>query len=75
MGTTLLFAGVVGATFWLLWPFFPNLGALSWLGALIAFAAYFLTLKKTDGGLAFDMLQRLVNAQREESAGTIPETS
>ncbi|HVT03737.1 MAG TPA: hypothetical protein VHL58_10240 [Thermoanaerobaculia bacterium] len=61
----LLIAGVFGASIWLLWPFFPNLGAASWLGGVIAFAAYFLTLKKTDGGLAFDLLQRLASSQRE----------
>ena len=70
----LLIAGVFGASIWMLWPFFPNLGAASWLGGVIAFAAYFMTLKKTDGGLAFDMLQRLANAQREGAEVAIEET-
>jgi len=65
----LLVAGVFGATIWMLWPFFPNLGAASWLGGVIAFAAYFLTLRKTDSGLAFDLLQRLAAAQQEGEEG------
>ena len=65
----LLVAGVFGATIWMLWPFFPDLGAASWLGGVIAFAAYFLTLRKTDSGLAFDLLQRLAAAQQEAGEG------
>jgi hypothetical protein len=60
----LLAAGVVGAFFWLLWPFFPNLGALAWVGGAIAIAAYFLSLRRTSGGLASDFLQRLARHQR-----------
>lgn len=62
----LLLVGTLGALLWLLWPFFPELGTLSWIGAAVAFAAYFLTLKRTRGGLASDFLQRLVKAQRSE---------
>ena len=60
----LLAAGVVGAFFWLLWPFFPNLGALAWVGGAIAISAYFLSLRRTSGGLASDFLQRLARHQR-----------
>jgi hypothetical protein len=63
----LLAAGVVGAFFWTLWPFFPNLGALAWVGGAIAIAAYFLSLRRTSGGLASDFLQRLVQFQRVKS--------
>lgn len=61
----ILVAGVIGATLWMLWPFIPGLGAASVVGAVIAFAAYFLTLKRTSGGIANDLLQRLARIQRE----------
>jgi len=61
----LLGAGVVGAFFWMLWPFFPNLGTLAWIGGVIAISAYFISLRKTSGGLASDFLQRLARRQRE----------
>ena len=65
----ILVAGVIGATLWMLWPFIPGLGAASWVGAVIAFAAYFLTLKRTSGGIANDLLQRLARIQRERVPG------
>jgi hypothetical protein len=65
----ILVVGVIGATLWLLWPFFPNLGTASWVGAAVAFAAYFLTLRRTGGGVAADLLQRLASVQRERGGG------
>jgi len=62
-----LIAGALGASVWILWPFFPNLGPLAWVGGLIAFCAYFLTLRRTSGGIAHDFMQRLVGRQREVS--------
>ena len=62
----LLAAGVVGAFFWLLWPFFPRFGALAWIGGAMAISAYFLSLRRTSGGLASDFLQRLARHQRSE---------
>lgn len=68
----LLLAGAVGALLFTMWPFFPNmgreLGMLAWIGGLIALAVYFLTLKRTSGGLAYDFLQRLAARQRDREA-------
>ena len=63
----LLAAGVIGSLMFLIWPFFPHsreLGALAWIGGVIALAVYFMTLKKTSGGIAYDFLQRLARTQR-----------
>jgi hypothetical protein len=63
----MLLAGVIGALLFMMWPFFgkgSELGALAWIGGAVALAVYFLTLKKTSGGLAFDFLQRLARRQR-----------
>ena len=65
----MLVAGVVGAMLFMIWPFFPQrreFGTLAFLGGAIAIAVYFLTLKRTSGGVAWDFLQRLVRRQREE---------
>jgi hypothetical protein len=53
----------------MLWPFFPHekaYGTLAWLGGVIAFAVYLMTLRKTSGGIAYDFLQRLAARQRAE---------
>ena len=63
----LLVAGVIGSLLFLIWPFFPHsreLGALAWIGGVIALAVYFMTLRKTSGGIAYDFLQRLARSQR-----------
>lgn len=63
----MLAAGVVGALLFTIWPFFPHnkeFGILAWIGGAIALAVYFLTLRKTSGGIAFDFLQRLARRQR-----------
>ena len=63
----LLVAGVVGSMFFMIWPFFPHqqeLGTLSWMGGIVALAVYFLSLRRTSGGIAFDFLQRLARRQR-----------
>jgi hypothetical protein len=65
----LLVAGIVGAVLFMLWPFFPHekaYGTLAWLGGVIAFAVYLMTLRKTSGGIAYDFLQRLAARQRAE---------
>ena len=68
----LLLAGVVGALLFTLWPFFAGrtnqLGALAWIGGVVALAVYFLTLKRTSGGVAADFLQRLAQRQRTREA-------
>jgi hypothetical protein len=66
----LLVAGIVGAVLFMLWPFFPHekaYGTLAWLGGVIAFAVYLMTLRKTSGGIAYDFLQRLAGRQRAEN--------
>lgn len=71
----LLLAGVVGSVLFMLWPFFPGeraFGTLAWLGGIIAFAVYLMTLRKSSGGIAHDFLQRLAARQRTE--GTPPVT-
>lgn len=63
----MLVAGVVGAVLFMLWPFFPErkeFGTLAWLGGAVALSVYFLSLRKTSGGLAYDFLQRLTRRQR-----------
>lgn len=57
-------AGVVGALLFTVWPFFPNMGAVAWVGGAIAIAAYFMASRKTGNGLAADFLQRLARRQR-----------
>lgn len=68
----LLAAGVVGALLFTMWPFFAGhareLGALAWIGGIVALAVYFLTLKRTSGGVAYDFLQRLAQRQRAREA-------
>jgi hypothetical protein len=72
----LLAIGVAGALLFTIWPFFAHareLGTLAWVGGLVALAVYFLTLKRTSGGLAADFLNRLVRRQRE--TGTTPDSA
>ena len=66
----LLIAGVIGALLFTLWPFFGKhaatpLGSLAWIGGFVALAVYFMTLRRTSGGIAYDFLQRLARRQRE----------
>jgi hypothetical protein len=64
----MLLFGVAGAVLFMLWPFFPQrreLGALAWVGGAVAIAVYFLSLRRTSGGVALDFLQRLVGRQRD----------
>ena len=63
----LLVAGVIGSLLFMIWPFMAarrEFGALAWVGGAIALAVYFMTLRKTSGGIAYDFLQRLVKTQR-----------
>jgi len=64
----LLVAGVIGGLLFTIWPFFPQrreFGALAWIGGAVAIAVYFMTLRRTSGGIALDFLQRLARRQRE----------
>jgi len=68
----LLSAGVFGALLFMVWPFAgrgSQPGAVAWMGGAVALAVYFLTLRKTSGGLAYDFLRRLADRQRAASAG------
>ena len=64
----ILVIGVIGALLFTVWPFFgkaaTQLGTLAWVGGFVALAVYFLTLRRTSGGLAYDFLQRLAKRQR-----------
>jgi hypothetical protein len=62
----MLVAGVIGALMFMMWPFAhgTQYGTLAWIGGVVALAVYFMTLKKTSGGLAADFLQRLAKRQR-----------
>lgn len=66
----LLSVGVIGALLFTVWPFFggksSQFGTLAWIGGAVALAVYFLTLRRTSGGIAFDFLQRVVRRQRGE---------
>ena len=66
----LLLVGVIGALCFTMWPFFgkhmaTQLGTLAWIGGFVALAVYFITLKRTSGGIAYDFLRRLAKRQRE----------
>lgn len=66
----LLVVGVIGALLFTMWPFFGKgnqLGTLAWVGGFVALAVYFMTLRRTSGGLAYDFLQRLARRQRATS--------
>lgn len=60
----ILVVGVTGAILWLLWPFFPGIGPLAFVGGVAAFATYLLTLR-TPTGASADLLQKLARSQRE----------
>jgi hypothetical protein len=68
----LLIVGVIGALAFTIWPFFgknaTKLGTVAVIGAFLAIAVYFLTLKRSAGGIAYDFLQRLARHQREATA-------
>ena len=67
----ILVAGVIGSLLFTIWPFFAparELGALAWIGGAVAIAVYFLTLRRSSGGIAFDFLQRLARRQREHAS-------
>jgi hypothetical protein len=61
----ILVAGAVGSLLFILWPFYPALGPASWVGGALAFAAYFLTLRRTHGGTLARLLGNIADAQRE----------
>jgi hypothetical protein len=68
----LLIVGVIGAVTFMIWPFFgkhaTQFGTVAWIGGFVALAVYFLTLKRSSAGIAYDFLQRLARHQREATA-------
>jgi hypothetical protein len=67
----LLVAGVAGSLLFMIWPFFLHsreMGTLAWIGGVVAFAVYLMTLRKTSGGIAHDFLRRLAREQRSRQA-------
>ncbi|HEU4521137.1 MAG TPA: hypothetical protein VFT12_03980 [Thermoanaerobaculia bacterium] len=69
----LLAAGVIGSLLFMMWPFVQarrEFGALAWIGGAVMIAVYFLTLRRTSGGIASDFLQRLARRQREAVLAT-----
>ncbi len=60
----ILVAGTIGSLLFILWPFYPALGPASWVGGALAFAAYFLTLRRTHGGVLARLLGNIADAQR-----------
>lgn len=68
-----LVVGVIGALLFTIWPFFAKagnqLGTLAWVGGFLALAVYFLTLRRSSGGIAYDFLRRLARVQRDNATG------
>jgi hypothetical protein len=69
----LLVVGVIGAVLWTLWPFFPNLGPLAWIGGALAIAAYMLAARRTPRGIVYMLLRNIAEAQREKEEGELLE--
>jgi len=63
----LLVVGATAALLALAWPFYPEMAGLSGIGVIVAFATYFLTLRRTPGGTAAEILRRIARAQQAES--------
>jgi hypothetical protein len=63
----ILIVGSIGALLFVLWPFFPTMGAVAGVGWLIAFAVYFLTLRGTRRGALQMLLDSIVDRQRFEA--------
>lgn len=59
----LLVAGILGSFMAMLWPFFPSLAPAGGVGAIVAFAAYLLTLRRSGANVVQDLFNRLVEGQ------------
>lgn len=60
----LLVVGAAAGLLSLMWPFFPDLGPILVVSAIIAIATFLLTLRMTPGGVGGDMLQKIARTQR-----------
>ena len=69
----LLVAGIVGSFVAMLWPFFPSLTPAAGVGAIIAFTAYLLTLRRSGANVVQDLFNQLVAGQLERDKAR-PET-
>lgn len=64
----LLVAGLVGSLLVILWPFFPALAPAAGVGAVIAVAAWLLTLRRSGAGVAATLLRKIAETQRDRAA-------
>ncbi|HEY6893171.1 MAG TPA: hypothetical protein VI258_03320 [Rhodanobacteraceae bacterium] len=73
----LLGIGVIAALLFTVWPFFggksSEMGTMAIVAGFVALAVYFITLRRTSGGIAHDFLQRL--ARRQRATGDPSESS
>jgi hypothetical protein len=60
----LLMAGTAGALAFTLWPFFPAMGPVACVGAVVAFGTYLLSARRARSGIVASLLERLADAQR-----------
>ena len=60
----LLVAGIVGSLMAMMWPFYPSLAPAGGVGAIVAFAAYLLTLRRSGANVVQDLFLRLVDSQQ-----------
>lgn len=63
----LLIVGSVAGLLSLMWPFFPQLGPILIVSAIVAIATFLVTLRMNPGGVGGDMLQKIARTQRKES--------
>jgi hypothetical protein len=59
----LLVAGTVGALAFTLWPFFPEMGQVACVGAIVAIGAYLLSIKMSRIGIVAALLNELAEEQ------------
>lgn len=60
----LLLIGSAAGILALMWPFFPDLGPILIVSAIVAIATFLLTLRMTPGGIGGEIVQRIARTQR-----------
>ena len=60
----LLIIGSIAGVLALMWPFFPELGPILVVSAIVAIATFLLTLRMTSSGVGGDMLEKIARTQR-----------
>ncbi len=63
----LLIVGAAAGVLSLMWPFFPQLGPILIVSAIVAIATFLVTLRMNPGGVGGDMLQKIARTQRKEN--------